>query len=219
MVCNRGILFLLISSSSRSLEAWSPEKWIPARSHLTVLQRLLEFRRLLMPKVIKTPNKLTDIKRNKYPSPSPPQAALCSWVKLLMSLKKPPSSVLPTKGSVCADMGASLAPQLQVVNTVLEIKMLKCPLFGEQRLRARPCLRGSLGAPGGSTLPAFYGEKLLLSSSHTLENCAFLTVMFDTTWNSQLWLQKFLLPEAIIRMCQNFRPWSFVLMFINHFSN
>lgn len=147
-MCNRGILFLLISSSSRSLEAWSPERWIPARSHLTMLQRLLEFRRPLMPKVIKTPNKLTDIKRNKYPSPSPPQAALCSWVNLLMSLKKPPRSVLPTKGSVCADLGASLAPQLQVVNTVLEIKMLKCPLFGEQRLRARPCLRGSLGAPG-----------------------------------------------------------------------
>lgn len=217
-MCNRGILFLLISSSSRSSEAWSPEKWIPARSHLTMLQRLLEFRRPLMPKVIKTPNKLTDIKRNKYPSPSPPQAALCSWVNLLMSLKKPLSSVLPTKGSVCVDLGASLAPQLQVVNTVLEIKMLKCPLFGEQRLRAAWQLRGCR-VTGGSTRPAFYGEKLLLSSSRTLENCAFLTVMFDSTWNSQLWLQKLLLPEAIIRMCQNFRPWSVVLTFINHFSN
>lgn len=46
-------------------------------------------------------------------------------------------------------------------------------------------------------------REVLLSGSLTLETNIPLSVVFDSTLNSELWLQKFSLLEAMIRMCQN----------------
>lgn len=75
-------------------------------------------------------------------SPSPPQcrAAQCSSVHSLMSLQKPQSSLWPTIVSVCQGPWASLAPQLQVINAVLEIKILNWASLEAAQQGLRYCL-------------------------------------------------------------------------------
>lgn len=75
-------------------------------------------------------------------SPSPPQcrAAQCSSVHSLMSLQKPQSSLWPTIVLVCQGPWASLAPQLQVINAVLEIKILNWASLEAAQQGLRYCL-------------------------------------------------------------------------------